>query len=113
MPAPAADQGARRCEVCGSRDLCGRALARNSGVVRLIDPASTCLQEEARTLCAGRSAGGRVVRLGRGLYRYCRAPASTARRIRLLATRCHDHPATAAVDRVEPPWADLRWLRVT
>jgi len=56
---------------------------------------------------------GRVVRLGRGLYRYCRAPASTARRIRLFATRCHNHPTATGADRVEPPWADLRWLWVT
>jgi hypothetical protein len=58
---------------------------------------------------------GRVVRLGRGLYRFCRAPASTARRIRLFAARCHRHTTTAAAgaDRVEPPWADLRWLWVT
>jgi hypothetical protein len=47
---------------------------------------------------------GRVVRLGRGLYRYCRAPASTARRIRLFAARCHHHPTAtaAAANRVEP-----------
>lgn len=32
---------------------------------------------------------GRVVRIGRGLYRYQTAPASTARRIRLFARHCN------------------------
>jgi hypothetical protein len=53
---------------------------------------------------------GRVVRLGRGLYRYGAAPASTARRIRLLATRCRAWIAARRAARPTPepvahPWA--------
>lgn len=70
---------------------------------------------------------GRVVRLGRGRYRFSHAARSTTRRIRLLAARSRDwvvaimrrplaagapFPAVAArpVPGL-PPWADLTWLR--
>jgi hypothetical protein len=76
---------------------------------------------------------GRVVRLGRGRYRYATAPASTARRIRIFARRCRTW--IADVSRGErpvpfppdprpgpywrayhdpgwPPWVELRWLWV-
>jgi hypothetical protein len=74
---------------------------------------------------------GRVVRLGRGRYRYLRAPASTARRMRILAAasrawvaaraRGVEPPALPANRRVEPacrpphpsclpPWTSLDWL---
>ena len=76
---------------------------------------------------------GRVVRLGRGRYRFVRAARSTTRRIGILATRCRAWvvaimrrqtlapvpsgglfavPA-GAVALPKPPWVDLRWLRNT
>ena len=73
---------------------------------------------------------GRVSRLGRGLYRFKRALASTARRIRLFADRCHGwlvamtrtgNPPPVPPNRRpgpqshrarpgQPPWAHLGWL---
>ncbi len=74
---------------------------------------------------------GRVVRLGRGRYRFVRAARSTVRRIGILAARCRAWvvaimrrqtlvPVLAAGplaalgtfgEVLKPPWADLRWLR--
>ena len=74
---------------------------------------------------------GRVIRLGRGRYRFSHAARSTTRRIGILATRCRawvvaimrtrfipaplpagvwgaDSPGRRPGD---PPWADLAWLR--
>ena len=76
---------------------------------------------------------GRVVRLGRGRYRFVEAARSTTRRIGILATRCRawvvaimrrqsivpvlapgSFGAPAAAGEVSrPPWVDLRWLRNT
>jgi len=76
---------------------------------------------------------GRVVRLGRGRYRFVRAARSTTRRIGILATRCRawavaimrrqsivpvlvaGRLATVGVagEVPKPPWGDLRWLRNT
>jgi hypothetical protein len=73
---------------------------------------------------------GRVQRLGRGLYRYHQAPATTARRIRLFARRCHHwvvaitrtgnpppvppnrrpRPKAYLPQPGQPPWAHLGWL---
>ena len=75
-------------------------------------------------------ARGRVARLGRGVYRYVSAPPTTARRIRVFATRClawvtainHNQPPPptppdlrAAPHRQyclphTPPWENLSWL---
>ncbi len=74
---------------------------------------------------------GRVVRLGRGRYRFARAARSTTRRIKVLAARSRDwvvaimrRPAPADPSLggqivppdtppgvSKPPWADLGWLR--
>ncbi|MDH4364190.1 MAG: hypothetical protein OEY70_08940 [Acidimicrobiia bacterium] len=76
---------------------------------------------------------GRVIRLGRGRYRFVRAARSTTRRIGILATRCRAWVVAimrrpmgvpipsagrfaapgAAGEVPRPPWADLRWLRNT
>ncbi len=76
---------------------------------------------------------GRVIRLGRGRYRFARAAPSTTRRIRILAARSRAWvvaimraPAPrqaplaggtggpqATVGVPKPPWADLAWLRNT
>ena len=76
---------------------------------------------------------GRVVRLGRGRYRFSHTARSTARRIGILAARSRawvvaimrrPTPSTAPAvgvsvapdavgDRSRPPWADLTWLRNT
>ena len=73
---------------------------------------------------------GRVIRIGRGRYRFSHTARSTARRIGILATRSRAWvvaimrrppgattlPAGAAAapgGREQPPWADLRWLRNT
>ena len=77
---------------------------------------------------------GRVLRLGRGQYRYHQAPVSTARRIRLFARRCHTwigvavtrtaeppptppnrrpHPSRRPDDPTRAPWATLGWLWTT
>ncbi len=76
---------------------------------------------------------GRVVRLGRGRYRFVGAARSTVRRIGILATRSRAWvvaimrrrmgvpipsaelfatPAPAG-EVPRPPWADLKWLRNT
>ncbi len=76
---------------------------------------------------------GRVVRLGRGRYRFVSAARSTTRRIRILAARSRawvvaimrrpnsppalvdwpSAPLAAAIGPATPPWADLAWLRNT
>ncbi len=72
---------------------------------------------------------GRVIRIGRGRYRFSHAARSTARRIGILATRSRAwvvaimrRPVAAAAPLAgfaappgtdRPPWADLRWLRNT
>jgi hypothetical protein len=76
---------------------------------------------------------GRVIRTGRGVYRYHQAPASTTRRIRLFASICHrwmvaktqteSPPPTPphrrpvfkyrGSDLAQPPWAHLGWLWTT
>ena len=76
---------------------------------------------------------GRVVRVGRGRYRFSHAARSTVRRIGILAARSRawvvaimrrqpspqalytGFPAAPTTDRavLRPPWADLRWLRNT
>ena len=76
---------------------------------------------------------GRVVRIGRGRYRFSHAARSTTRRIGILATRSRAWvvaimrrpvppqalvPALpiapiGVVERSRPPWADLAWLRNT
>jgi len=76
---------------------------------------------------------GRVVRLGRGRYRFSHAARSTVRRIGILAARSRAwvvaslrrSPASQAPDAslaaapagslgaLKPPWADLAWLRNT
>ncbi len=76
---------------------------------------------------------GRVVRLGRGRYRFVRAARSTTRRIEILASRSRlwvvaimRRPMGAPIpsggrlaasepagEMPRPPWADLRWLRNT
>ncbi len=76
---------------------------------------------------------GRVVRLGRGRYRFSHTARSTARRIGILATRSRAwvvaimrrpnpqvalvpaHPVTVigGLGPSRPPWADLAWLRNT
>ncbi|MGF1598489.1 MAG: hypothetical protein ACFCVK_16425, partial [Acidimicrobiales bacterium] len=80
---------------------------------------------------------GRVVRLGRGRYAMGRVPATTRRRIRIFAARCHawivavrrqkDPPPTPPDLRItwlrhphrphdppphQPPWRHLGWLWV-
>jgi hypothetical protein len=78
-------------------------------------------------------ARGRVVRLRRGVYRYGRAPRTTARRVQLFAKRCDawivavmrgevppptpptrqdrlQRPYPLYHDHSRPPWADLGWL---
>ena len=75
---------------------------------------------------------GRVVRLGRGRYRYRTAPPSTARRIRIFGLRCLAWLSAVSRDLVppplppdprpipgdptypptDPPWSTLRWLWV-
>lgn len=73
----------------------------------------------------------RIVRVGRGEYRYGTPPAATARRIRIFAERCdawivavmrgqqppptppnrRAHPTCGrAHDAARPPWTDLGWL---
>jgi len=70
---------------------------------------------------------GRVVRLGRGRYRFSHAARSTTRRIKLLAARSRawvvaimrrptdegaPYPAAAGpFGPGQPPWADLTWVR--
>ncbi|MDH4363084.1 MAG: hypothetical protein OEY70_03205 [Acidimicrobiia bacterium] len=72
---------------------------------------------------------GRVVRIGRGRYRFSHAARSTTRRIGTLATRSRAwvvaimrRPLDVTTPLVgvstpsgagRPPWADLRWLRNT
>ena len=76
---------------------------------------------------------GRVGRPARGQYRYCGAPPSTARRIRIFAQRCHAWivavmqgdlpPLTPPDPRAQawqpgpephdPPWSWFGWLWVT
>lgn len=73
---------------------------------------------------------GRVIRLGRGRYRFSQTARSTARRIGLLASRCRAYvvaimrrpytpasllPTFSGTDptAAPAPWADLRWLRNT
>lgn len=72
---------------------------------------------------------GRVVRIGRGRYRFSHAARSTTRRIGILATRSRAwvvaimrRPVDVAAPLAggaappgpgQPPWADLRWLRNT
>jgi hypothetical protein len=52
---------------------------------------------------------GRVVRLGRGRYRYRRAPATTARRIRIFAERCDAWVLAVSLGQTPPPTPpDLR-----
>ncbi|MGI9595457.1 MAG: hypothetical protein ACR2QK_04820 [Acidimicrobiales bacterium] len=46
---------------------------------------------------------GRVIRTGRGRYRYRRAPRSTARRIRIFARRCHTWVVAATRGQQPPP----------
>ncbi|MEM7275272.1 MAG: hypothetical protein AAF547_19505 [Actinomycetota bacterium] len=75
-------------------------------------------------------ARGRVVRVRRGVYRYGRAPASTARRIRTFARRCRAwmtastqgnelpvtppdrrrYPWWGPDDPLRAPWANTAWL---
>ena len=75
-------------------------------------------------------ARGRVVKVARGVYRYGKMPASTARRIRIFAdaaldwivalTRTKpptrrpswpiDSPIAMGSEGEWPPWHDLRWL---
>ncbi len=76
---------------------------------------------------------GRVVRVGRGRYRFDHTARSTARRIGILAARSRAwvvaimrRPTTSMVPPLDwevvpdapaegfrPPWADLAWLRNT
>ncbi len=76
---------------------------------------------------------GRVVRVGRGRYRFGRVPATTARRIRLFAECCEawivavtrgEHPAPTPRDvrapshlpqhdPTDPPWITTAWLWTT
>ncbi|MEZ5412313.1 MAG: hypothetical protein R2761_30045 [Acidimicrobiales bacterium] len=76
---------------------------------------------------------GRVVRVGRGRYRFAHAARSTTRRIGVLASRSRAwvvaimrRPVTpqapiawilaapgAVAPPPQPPWVDLRWLRNT
>ncbi len=81
-------------------------------------------------------ARGRVQRIARGVYRYGRVPATTARRVRLFSERCHawvvaitrheTPPPTPPTppercyfpwfppeDPARPPWDNLRWLWTT
>lgn len=78
-------------------------------------------------------ARGRVIRLGRGIYRYGRTPTTTARRITIFAARCHAWlrttqrgnqppptppdqrrtPWLPPLDPTRPPWEHLGWLWTT